>query len=90
MGKIKVIEMDTEKDKKIFETSDLYLATALKLKGFKLIGFEKNEYGRGIFRFENRYEDCSKTVISYFDKTLEGSLKGFAELWRDLKHLIGD
>jgi hypothetical protein len=89
MRKIKVIEMDTKKDEKIFETSDLYLATALKLKGFKLIGFEKNENGRGIFRFESR-EDCPKIVISYFDKTLEGSLKGFAELWRDLKHLIGD
>jgi hypothetical protein len=89
MRKLKVVEMDTKKDEKIFETSDLYLATALKLKNFKLLGFDRNEYGRGVFRFENR-EDCPKIVASYFDKSLEGSLKGFAEIWRDLKHLVGD
>ena len=38
---------------KTFETHDLYLSSALKINGFRLINLRRDERGRGIFVFED-------------------------------------
>ena len=72
---------------KTFDTHDLYLATALKLQGFKLITFTTNGKGRGSFVFEDR-EDRPRYVQEYFSGELNGSLKSYASTWKDLKSLL--
>ena len=73
----------------IFQTYDLYLASALKLEGFRLVKIEKNEVGRGIFMFEDR-PDRPELVRKYFSGDLVGSLKAFSNAWSDLKSLINE
>jgi hypothetical protein len=69
-----------------FETTDLYLASAMKLKGIRLIQIRKNE-SRGIFVFED-FKDRAEFVRKYFNGELQGSLSGFANAWNDLKAMI--
>ena len=75
--------------KKTFETFDLYLASALKIKGFKLIDLVKNERGRGLFVFEDSPER-PQCVKAYFSGELTGSLKAFSNAWADLKSLVNE
>jgi hypothetical protein len=75
------------KDEGTFQTSDLYLAAALKLSGFKLLDLEKSENGRGTFIFQDR-PDRTRWVRSYFSGDLQGSLKLFSSAWADLKALV--
>jgi len=72
---------------KTFETHDLYLASALKIHGFKLVDIKKNGNGRGSFVFEDQ-ANHSKCVRDYFSGELTGSLKAFSNAWADLKSLI--
>ncbi len=73
---------------KTFKTSDLHLATALKLHGFKLITVNKDfQSGRGIFIFE---DESRRPVFvqDFFEGSLQGSLKKYISMWADLKALI--
>ena len=72
---------------KTFDTHDIYLATALKLHGFKLINFVSDGKGRGSFVFEDK-EDRPRYVQEYFSGELTGSLKSYASIWKDLKSLL--
>jgi predicted RNA-binding protein YlxR (DUF448 family) len=72
---------------KTFQTNDLYLASALKLSGFKLVDLERNENGRGIFVFQDR-ADRTQWVRNYYSGDLQGSLKSFSSVWADLKALV--
>lgn len=72
---------------KTYSTSDLYLATALKLHNFKLLTFENLGAGKGEFIFEDR-DDRQEFVRRYFSGELQGSLKEFASEWRNLKRMI--
>ncbi len=74
---------------KTFETHDLYLASALKTHGFKLIDIKKNGNGRGIFVFEDQ-PDRPRYVRNYFSGELTGSLKWFSNVWADLKSLVSE
>ncbi len=74
--------METE-----FETSDLYLAAALKLSGFRLVDLKTDGRGKGIFVFLDR-EDRPRFVKNYFSGELTGSLKSFSNAWSDLKSLV--
>lgn len=74
---------------KTFQTHDLYLASALKINGFKLIDLKRDEKGRGIFLFEERNER-PQIVRGYFSGDLTGSLKAFANAWADLKSLVNE
>jgi len=74
---------------KIFETSDLYLTSALKIHGFKLVDIRKSINGRGIFVFEDR-PDRPTFVKNYFNGELQGSLKNFANAWSDLKTSLNE
>jgi hypothetical protein len=74
---------------KIFETHDLYLASALKIFGFRLINLKVNEKGRGAFVFEDR-DDRSQIVRDFFSGELVGSLKAFSNAWADLKGFISE
>jgi hypothetical protein len=74
---------------KPFETHDLYLASALKITGFKLIDLKKDERGRGLFIFEDRLDRC-RIVRDYFSGELTGSLKAFSNAWSDLKGLVSE
>ena len=76
-------------EKRIFQTSDLYLASALKVNAFRLIDLRKDERGRGVFIFEDR-PDRSHLVKGYFSGELTGSLKGFSNAWADLKSLVNE
>jgi hypothetical protein len=69
-----------------FRTHDLYLASALKIHGFRLIDIQQAS-GRGIFIFEDR-SDRTKMVHSFFNGELTGSLKNFINAWSDLKGLL--
>jgi len=80
------IEIDMEK---IFETHDLYLSSALKINGFRLIDLRKDEKGRGVFVFEDQ-PNRSQLVKDYFSGELVGSLKAFSNAWADLKSLINE
>jgi hypothetical protein len=71
-----------------FKTSDLYLAAALKVVGFKLQTIEFLGK-KGIFVFEDK-EDRQKIVIDYFAGKLRGSLKDFSNTWADLKSAVTD
>jgi hypothetical protein len=74
---------------KTFQTHDLYLASALKVHGFKIVDIKRNGSGRGIFVFEdqaNRFD----LVKSYFSGDLSGSLKAFSNAWADLKGLVSE
>ena len=74
---------------KPFETHDLYLSSALKINGFRLIDLRKDEGSRGIFVFEDRL-DRPQLVKNYFSGELVGSLKGFSNAWADLKSLVNE
>ncbi len=75
--------------KTTFATHDLYLASALKLSGFRLLDLKKDHNGKGLFIFEDR-PDRAKYVRDYFGGDLTGSLKGFASVWADLKALVNE
>ena len=74
---------------KTFQTHDLYLSSALKIYGFRLIDLRRDERGRGIFVFEDQ-NNRSQIVRDYFSGELTGSLKGFSNAWADLKSLISE
>ena len=74
---------------KTFQTSDLYLASALKVNGFRLIDLKRDERGRGIFIFQDRSDRC-EVVKGYFSGELTGSLKAFSNAWADLKSLVNE
>jgi hypothetical protein len=74
---------------KTFETSDLYLASALKTNGFRLVDTRKCINGRGIFVFEDR-PNRPTFVKNYFNGELQGSLKNFANAWSDLKTSLNE
>ena len=69
-----------------FETTDLYLASAMKLKGVSLVHIKKNG-SRGTFVFRD-FDGRLEFVRKYFNGELEGSLSGFANAWSDLKALV--
>jgi Domain of unknown function (DUF5659) len=70
-----------------FQTTDLYLASALKISGFRLIDLKRDEKDRGVFFFEER-SDRPQIVRKYFSGELMGSLKAFSNAWADLKSLV--
>lgn len=72
---------------KSFETHDLYLASALKIYGFRFISLKLNGKHRGTFIFEDR-NDRSQIVRSFFSGDLVGSLKAFTNAWADFKNLL--
>lgn len=72
-----------------FQTHDLYLASALKIHGFKIVDIKRNGNGRGIFIFEDQ-PDRPCLVRGYFSSDLTGSLKAFSNAWADLKSLINE
>jgi hypothetical protein len=74
---------------KTFQTHDLYLSSALKISGFRLIDLKKDQTGKGIFIFEDRI-DRPQIVRGYFSGELTGSLKAFSNAWADLKSLINE
>lgn len=74
---------------KTFHTTDLYLASALKIHGFRLIDLMKDERGRGLFVFEDR-PDRPRWVKDYFSGELSGSLKAFSNAWADIKSLLNE
>ena len=81
--------MERDGEMAVFETHDLYLASALKIHGYKIIDLKKNGSGRGTFIFEDQPER-SQYVRNYFSGELSGSLKAFANAWSDLKSLINE
>ena len=81
--------MERNGNPKIFETHDLYLASALKIKGFKIIDLRRNGNGRGIFIFEDQ-PVRPQYVKDYFSGELAGSLKAFSNAWSDLKSRISE
>ena len=72
-----------------FQTHDLYLSSALKINGFRLINLRRDERGRGVFVFEDR-TNRPQIVRDYFSGELTGSLKGFSNAWADLKSLVNE
>jgi hypothetical protein len=74
---------------KTFETHDLYLASALKINGFRLIDLKKDAKGKGLFFFEDR-PDRPQWVKDYYSGELTGSLKAFSNAWADLKSLVNE
>jgi hypothetical protein len=70
-----------------YSTHDIYLSACLRLNGFKLITFNKDNRGRGIFVFEDRPERA-ELVQKYFSGELTGNLKNFISTWKDLKGLL--
>ncbi len=74
---------------KPFETHDLYLSSALKINGFRLIDLKKDNRGQGTFVFEDRV-DRPQFVKDYFSGELTRSLKAFSNAWADLKSLINE
>jgi hypothetical protein len=75
--------------KTTFSTHDIYLASALKISGFRLIDIKKDHTGKGLFIFEDR-SDRVQYVREYFSGELQGSLKAFSNAWSDLKALINE
>lgn len=69
-----------------FKTSDLYLAAALKIHGFKLLDIEFTGH-KGIFIFADS-ANRPKIVRDYFSGELTGSLKSFSNAWSDLKSCV--
>ena len=74
---------------KTFQTSDLYLAPALKLSGFKLLDLDKDKRGWGIFIFEDQ-PNRVRCVKDYYSGDLVGSLKLFSNIWADLKSMVSE
>lgn len=73
---------------KTFRTTDLHLAAALKLFEFKLLKIEREPQSRrGVFYFQDS-PDRPNMVQSFFDGSLQGSLKKYISVWADLKGLI--
>ena len=73
--------------KPTFETRDIYLGSALKINGFKLVDLKRDQKGYGIFVFEDR-ENRLEIVRAYYSGDLKGSLKAFSNAWGDLKSLV--
>ena len=74
--------------KATFSTSDLYLASALQISGFRLVDLKKSPSGRGVFFFEDK-PNRPEMVRNFFSGELIGSLKAFCNSWSDLKNLLG-
>jgi hypothetical protein len=81
--------MDRDGNSQTYETHDLYLASALKIHGFKITDIKNNGNGRGIFVFEDQ-PARPKFVKEYFSGQLTGSLKAFSNAWADLKSLVSE
>ena len=79
--------MKTYVPQSTYQTHDIYLSACLRLNGFKLITFNKDNRGRGNFVFEDR-PDRAELVQSYFAGELVGNLKNFISTWKDLKGLL--
>lgn len=71
----------------MFTTHDLYLASALKISGFKLLDIKKDQTGKGIFIFEDK-PNRSNYLRDFFSGELKGSLKDYPNAWSDLKTLV--
>jgi hypothetical protein len=72
-----------------YQTHDIYLSSALKINGFRLLDLRRDERGLGIFVFEDR-PDRPHLVKGYFSGELTGSLKAFSNAWADLKSLVNE
>ena len=73
---------------KTFATTDIHLAAAIKLQSIKLITIQKDQKSRkGIFIFED-WSTREGFIQSFFDGSLQGSLKRYISIWADLKSLI--
>jgi hypothetical protein len=81
--------MNRDRDCQTFSTSDIYLASALKISGFKMLDLKMNGNRRGTFIFEDKPER-PQYVRDYFSGELTGSLKDFSNAWSDLKSLVSE
>lgn len=73
-----------------FPTKDIYLATALKVNGEKLIRVDmvKGERSnRAIFVFDNTSK-LKSTVTSYMNRELKHECQELFETWKQLKSLV--
>ena len=73
---------------KVFATTDIHLAAAIKLRSIPLITIRKDLKSRkGTFVFED-WSGRETFIQSFFDGSLEGSLKRYISIWADLKSLV--
>lgn len=73
---------------KSFATNDIHLAAAIKLLSIRLITIQKDvKSKKGIFIFED-WSGRENFIQSFFDGSLQGSLKRYISIWADLKSLI--
>jgi len=78
--------MDIEDE--LFSTKDFYLACFLKVKGLKLIGVDKIEYGKDFyFKFE-RIPNLDNLITSFYADKEDVSANRFIDAIRALKALI--
>jgi len=78
--------MDTGEE--IFKTKDFYLSCFLKVKGLKLMGVDKTEYGKDFyFRFE-RIPNLDDLITSFYADGEDVSANRFINAIRDLKALV--
>lgn len=67
--------------------SDLYLCAALKARGVKYIGAERNTY-KAFFYFDVTEEDIKDLVNGYFEGTLQINAFEYATQIKMLKNIV--
>jgi len=70
----------------IYQTYDLWQATLLKIKEFKLIRVHTNGNGRALFEFEDRPER-QQLLIDFVNRELKVEPLGFIDVMKALKSL---
>lgn len=75
----------TRKTSPTFETRDIYLATALKQSGARILRVE-NHTGKGIFIFQSS-PDIEELITQFFNGEMKVDPQGLFEAWKSLKSM---
>lgn len=71
-----------------FVTTDIHLATALRVSGLKFVGVSKNG-SKGTFVFEDTPER-EKIVMAFYNGELIQNVKQFIEHWFGFKKMVSE
>ena len=73
-------------NQKEFHTKDIYLATALKQSGARIIRVE-NRTGKGVFVFDDSAK-LKELALRFFNGEMRVDPQGLFEAWKSLKSMV--
>ena len=75
-------------EKKVFKTTDLYLASCFRTEGIALERIEKGPDGKAVFVFNPNGHDVTKLKNGYFLGNLYQPVRLYVQNWKTLRKAI--